>query len=223
MITKPDTATDAVVDIVEDVFAALREVRAVTERLRPRESGDLAALRMVLFERLGGLIAGIGFIAAPGLLRDAPWFLEWWQESPSGPVRLVRDLDPSSGAFYDYTHWGWYADPASGAERTVCGPYVDLLCTDEYALTLSIPVRVDGTFVGVAAADVFVRRFEVAVLPVLRGLGSPAFLVNADGRVVASTTTRHLTGTIYRGGGLPCGDLPLALVELRHGLPTMGS
>ncbi|WP_182904732.1 cache domain-containing protein [Microbispora sp. H13382] len=226
-------------EAAEGVFEALREVRdAAVACVRPAGgarrpvAADLAALRPLLWARLRGgalpahlpahvtaLIAGIGFIAAPGLLADAPWYLEWWQENPSGaPVRLLRNMDPASSAFYDYTHWDWYAGPSSGAERTVCGPYVDYLCTDEYSLTLSVPVVAGGSFAGVAAADVFVRRFEGAVLPALREIPGPAFLVNAEGRVVASNTASWVAGSVYRDGGSaafsvrPVGDLPLSLV-----------
>ncbi|MFB9889823.1 cache domain-containing protein [Planobispora takensis] len=218
-------AADAVAGIVEGVFEELHRVREAVVRIMGPEpvSGDLAALRPLLLPRLGGLISGIGFIAEPGLLADAPWFLEWWQEGPSGePVRLVRDMDPASSAFYDYTHWEWFAGPRSGDGHTMAGPYVDILCTDEYSLTLAVPVCAERGFAGVAAADVFVRRFEVAVLPVLRALPGPAFLVNRQGRVVASTTARQLTGSIFRGApgtaSHPCRELPLSLVaaQLPH-------
>ncbi|MCT9930600.1 cache domain-containing protein [Planotetraspora sp. A-T 1434] len=222
-----EAVVERVREAADGVFAALGEVRDATVAcLRPRGgrpvAADLAALRPLLWARLNGsrlsaLIAGIGFIAAPGLLADAPWYLEWWQENPAGdPVQLLRDLDPSSSAFYDYTHWDWYTGPHSGAERTICGPYVDYLCTDEYSLTLSVPVVLDGVFIGVAAADVFVRRFESAVLPALRRIPATAFLVNAEGRVVASNTARWVAGSVYRGtegfAVRPVGDLPLSLV-----------
>ncbi|MFC6086667.1 cache domain-containing protein [Sphaerisporangium aureirubrum] len=224
-------ACRAVSDTAERVFDALREVRVAAAGLiltarrggRAPAVADLAALRPLLFGHLGALVAGIGFIAAPGLLADAPWYLEWWQDTPDGPpAQLLRDLDPTSSAFYDYTHWDWFAGPYSGAERTVCGPYVDYLCTDEYSLTLAVPVLVEGAFIGVAAADVFVRAFETAVIPLLRRIPAPAFLTNASGRVVASTTPKWLSGSIYRGApgytAHPCGDLPLRLVaaELPH-------
>ncbi|RCG33035.1 hypothetical protein DQ384_00870 [Sphaerisporangium album] len=226
-----DRARLAVSDAADGVFRALDEVRAAAAecvaraRLRGRDPvrADLAALRPLLSGHLGALIAGIGFIAAPALLADAPWYLEWWQDRPGGaPVQLLRDLDPASSAFYDYTHWDWFAGPRSGAERTVCGPYVDYLCTDEYGLTLAVPVLVNGAFVGVAAADVLVRSLEGTLAPVLRGIGAPALLVNASGRVVASTTARWPAGSVYRGEAgfraYPCGDLPLRLVaaELHH-------
>ncbi|MEO3858296.1 cache domain-containing protein [Acrocarpospora sp. B8E8] len=223
-----NAAVTRVTEVADEVFTTLREVRTATAatagsvRGRTPVAADLATLRPLLWSRLdpgrlGALIAGIGFIAAPGLLADAPWYLEWWQENPSGrPVQLLRDLDPSSSAFYDYTHWDWYTGPLAGAEHTICGPYVDYLCTDEYSLTLSVPVTVAGAFIGVAAADVFVRRFEAAVDPALREIPAPALLTNAEGRVVASNTTRWITGSAYRGApgftAHPIADLPFALV-----------
>ncbi|HEY9523990.1 MAG TPA: hypothetical protein VIR33_12180 [Thermopolyspora sp.] len=221
-----EKAADHVRDITEGIFDALREIRDRTtqQALAVRDGGrqlvraDLLALRPLLFRRLGPLIAGIGFIAAPSLLADAPWYLEWWQQNPDGPpVQLLRDLDPASSAFYDYTHWDWYTGPSSGVEHTICGPYVDYLCSDEYSLTLSMPATIDGVFIGVAAADVFVRTFEAAVLPALREIPFPAFLTNAEGRVVASNTARWVSGTAYRGAeGFavhPIDGLPLSLVS----------
>ncbi|MET9954268.1 cache domain-containing protein [Streptomyces sp. NPDC006339] len=147
-----------------------------------------------------GLVSGVGFVAAPGLLADVPAWLEWWQRGPDGTVRpLLLDLDPEHSPYSDYTHWDWYALPRETGRRAVAGPYVDYLCSDEYGLTLSAPVHVDGVFVGVAAADVYLRHFEAAVLPVLQELPVPARLVNARGRVAASTDPAHLAGSLVKG------------------------
>ena len=37
-------------------------------------------------------------------------------------------------------------------ERAITGPYVDYLCTDQYTLTFTAPLVVDGRFLGVAGA-----------------------------------------------------------------------
>ncbi|MET9438356.1 cache domain-containing protein [Streptomyces sp. NPDC006551] len=230
-------------DTLEGVFAAVAETRAATaallasvaDRDKPSPaSADLAALRPGLHGRLADqeLVSGIGFVAAPGLLADVPAWLEWWQRGPEGSVRpLLLDLDPEHSAYSDYTHWDWYALPRETGQRAVAGPYVDYLCSDEYSLTLSAPVTVGGTFVGVAAADVYLRHFEAAVMPVLQRLPGPARLVNARGRVAASTDPAHLAGSLTKGhdfaavlagpgtptrvGGLnllPCAGIPLVLV-----------
>ncbi|WP_433478295.1 cache domain-containing protein [Spirillospora sp. CA-142024] len=201
---------------LDGVFTTVAQVRDATARGledvrrtgRAPVRADLERLRPLLFARLGPLICGLGFIAAPGLLADAAWYLEWWQTGPAGrPAQLLRDLNPESSALYDYTRWEWFTGPEGGAEKTVCGPYVDYLCSDEYVLTLSVPVHVAGTFVGVAAADVFARTFENEVVPALREIPAPAFVVNAPGRVMASNSASWPPGAVYRGTpGHACGD-----------------
>ncbi|MDQ0765335.1 cache domain-containing protein [Streptomyces canus] len=226
---------------VETVFDAVAATRADTTALLERVAAegrrpatvDLAALRPGLHLRLArhGLVSGVGFVAAPGLLTDVPAWLEWWQTGSEGDVRpLLLDLDPAHSAYADYTHWDWFALPRDTGERAVAGPYVDYLCSDEYSLTLSAPVEMAGRFAGVAAADVYLRHFEAAVMPMLHQLPGPARLVNARGRVAASTDPRHLVGSLDKGpdfaGALttgrptradgvrlmPCEGVPLVLV-----------
>ncbi|MFF9019688.1 PDC sensor domain-containing protein [Streptomyces eurythermus] len=226
---------------LEAVFEAVAATRAETTALLRRVaaegrrpvSRDLAALRPGLHARLArdAIVSGAGFVAAPGLLADAPVWLEWWQSGADGVVRpLLLDLDPGRSAYSDYTHWDWFALPRDTGRRAVAGPYVDYLCSAEYSLTVSEPVCAQGRFAGVAAADVYLRHFEAAVLPLLRGLPRPAHLVNAHGRVAASADAAHLAGSLTRGpdfgelldtarpgthGGLrliPCRGVPLVLV-----------
>lgn len=197
-------------EALEAVFAAVDRTRTETAALlaqvaagdRSPASADLAALRPGLHLRLAQeqLVSGIGFVAAPGLLTDVPAWLEWWQTTADGDVRpLLPDLDPHSSAYSDYTHWEWFALPRDTGRRAVAGPYVDYLCSDEYSLTLSAPVRVAGSFAGVAAADVYLRHFEARVLPLLRELPGPAHLVNARGRVTASADPARLAGSLTKG------------------------
>ncbi|MFJ8543645.1 hypothetical protein ACIRFH_16790 [Streptomyces sp. NPDC093586] len=195
---------------LEDVFREVAEVAAATTALlhgvslggRAPVSADLAALRPEFHRRLlaGNLISGLGFIAAPGLLRDVPAWMEWWQTDVRGSIRpLLLDLDPARSAHSDYTHWEWFTRPRDTGQRTVAGPYVDYLCSDEYGLTLSVPVHHEGRFAGVAAADIYLRHLEAAVLPVLRELPGRAHLVNARGRVVGSADPAHLVGALTKG------------------------
>ncbi|MFD8388015.1 cache domain-containing protein [Streptomyces sp. NPDC059680] len=226
---------------LEAVFETVAATRADTETLLGRVvaedrrpvSADLAALRPGLHVRLTreALVSGVGFVAAPGLLADVPAWLEWWQSGADGDVRpLLLDLDPGQSAYSDYTHWDWFALPRDTGRRAVAGPYVDYLCSDEYSLTLSEPVLVQGRFAGVAAADVYLRHFETAVLPLLRRLPRPAHLVNARGRVAASADPAHLAGSLTKGPDfgellsaarpgahdgmrlVPCRGVPLVLV-----------
>ncbi|ANP52584.1 hypothetical protein J2Z21_000079 [Streptomyces griseochromogenes] len=224
---------------LETVFEAVAATRADTAALLARVaaqgrgpvSADLAALRPGLHQRLARqeLVSGVGFVAAPGLLADVPAWLEWWQSGPDGEVRpLLLDLDPSRSAYSDYTHWDWFALPRDTGHRAVAGPYVDYLCSDEYSLTLSAPVESEGRFAGVAAADVYLRHFEAAVLPLLRRLPRPARLVNARGRVAASADPAHLAGSLTKGpdfGELLAEARPAAYGDLRlvpcHGIPLV--
>ena len=238
--TAPEVAA-AVRSALESVFDAVAATRTDTADLLARVAAegrrpatvDLAALRPGLHLRLARneLVSGVGFVAAPGLLTDVPAWLEWWQSGSDGDVRpLLLDLDPEQSAYADYTHWDWFALPRDTGERAVAGPYVDYLCSDEYSLTLSAPVQMEGRFAGVAAADVYLRHFEAAVLPMLRRLPGPAHLVNARGRVTASADPAHLAGSLTKGPDfaavlqrarpgrfrglrlVPCRDIPVVLV-----------
>jgi hypothetical protein len=206
----------------------------------------IAALVSVELERGGSLITGAGFVAAPGFLADAPWHLAWWLSGSNtfgagagtGLRRLVAVSDPDSEQFRDYTTLEWWRVPARTGTRHLTGPYVDYLCTDDYTVTITTPVNVADEMVGLVGTDLYVARLEQVLLPVIRESGHPCTLVNASGRIVASTDARRATGALLRLDGLaealaplrdavtaadaaalpggatvvPCGDTSLALV-----------
>ncbi len=149
---------------------------------------------------------GLGVILEPGTLASHPLRLEWWQRVPGSddPVPLEVDLHPDSLGFYDYVAADWFAVPRRTRARHVVGPYVDVHGTDGYMLTFTMPMEVAGRFVGVAGADVPVTRFESMVLGRLGD--DDAVLVNAEGRVVLSTSSRWITGCLlpeHRPDGSP--------------------
>jgi DNA-binding FadR family transcriptional regulator len=174
---------------------------------------DLAKLRPAIFDLLAShrdLASGAGVITAPGVLADAPLWLEWWWTTPAGsPEQLRVNLDPAAPDFFDYTTAPWYeaADRLGTAQAT--GPYVDYFCTGEYTITLSVPVRLDGRFLGVAAADVLVPNLEGRLLPELLGMGRPVALTSPEGRVIAATTADLLPGTRGPAPGGPVASSPL--------------
>jgi DNA-binding FadR family transcriptional regulator len=168
---------------------------------------DLSALRPAIFRALAehrGLAAGAGVITAPGVLGDAPLWLEWWWITAADtPERLRVNLDPAAPDFYDYTTAEWYT-AAEGSERPqLVGPYVDHFCTGEYTITLSLPVRAAGRFLGVAAADMLVSSLEHRVLPVLLAAAGPMALTSADGRIIASAAPRWPPGMRAPAAGTP--------------------
>jgi hypothetical protein len=220
----PAAVVSVVRRTVEGVFDAVAALRRDAESVfaagAPVCRDDLAELYPALTAPLrasGGLAKGAGFVAAPRALADAPWWLEWWVREPSGePSRLVVDVDPDGDHFYDYTTLPWYRDPWHTGVRTVTGPYVDYLCTDEYTLTFTEAVRDDGRFLGVVGSDVDVDAFEAIALPSLRAVPCAATLINAHGRVIASNSTRRSGGSLVRDvdvaalwAGTPSGDARL--------------
>ena len=128
-------------------------------------------------------MSGAGYVAEPGFLSDATHWLQWWTTGPRGPQPLALPLDGSPGSALDYVRQPWLTGPRASGRRQVTGPYVDYVCSDEYVLTLSVPVQVGDAFAGIVGADVPVSRLEPHLVE-LHGLGGPAALVNATGRVV---------------------------------------
>lgn len=223
----PDPAA-VICEAAESVFATVAEVRRLTldghaaavAEQRPFDDDDVRALAPAfvgLLEDPGQLAVGLGLILEPGTLAAHPLRLEWWQR-PSGqeaPVPLEVDLRPDSVGFYDYTAADWFAVPRRTRARHVVGPYVDVHGTDRYLLTLTMPVEVDGRFLGVAGADVPITGFETTVL---RRLGTrEAILANEEGRIVVSTSSRWITGCLLpergRRAGVRLARLPWELVD----------
>jgi hypothetical protein len=149
------------------------------------------------------LLTGAGFVATPGVLSDAEWHLAWWLGGTGRPLRRLATIDdPSHDQFRDYTALEWWRVPTTTGGRHLTGPYVDYLCTDDYTVTITTPVRVGGEIVGVVGADALVDRLERTLLPAMRTGRTPATLVNASGRVVTSTDARREPGSILRADGL---------------------
>jgi hypothetical protein len=208
-----DRELDAVVralrEPVERVFAELApigdalavvvaEVRASGRR--PRVA-DLLMVRPEAERTITGdtLLVGAGVVIAPGVLEDADRHLEWRQHGSDGrPVALLLDVDPASDDPYDYPEMEWFRIPRDEGRRMVGGPYFDYRGAERYALTVAVPVVVDGEFVGVAGADVPLAHLESELLPVLRRLPLRSALVNHEQRVVTANTPHFVTGARVR-------------------------
>ena len=167
---------------------------------------------------------------APGRARtadaldDAPRWIEWWwADRGAGVERLAVDLDPGSAEFYDYTTEEWYREPQHTGRLAIAGPYVDYICTHEYTFTLSVALRHEGRFAGVAGADILAAQVERAVVPGLSRLRRVAVLTAGNGRVIASNSARFVPGAVLGrraedeelvavGSGDEGGRLPWALL-----------
>jgi hypothetical protein len=183
-------------DMAEAVAAALPGDR------RPRLA-DLSAvepLARAQLARADAVVVGSGLIAHPDLIADAPWHLAWWTAGADGRIAPLHvESDPARDGFRDYTLLEWWAVPRRTGRRHITGPYVDYLCTDAYTLTFTVPVHhPDGSMAAVVGSDVYVARAERLLLPTLRAGGRPATVANRAGRVVVSTFSTHVAGSVVR-------------------------
>lgn len=151
-------------------------------------------------------VYGAGFIAAIDLLADARSHLAWWQGTERR--QLVLASQSVNKEHIDYSELEWYRVPLSSGEPHVAGPYVDYLCSDEYTITIAVPVTIDGAFAGVAGLDLLVGEVERQLTPRFAALGHQVTLTNGVGRVVVSTDPRCATGDSVRGSRLA--ELPRA-------------
>lgn len=217
----PVQIADRVASTIDELFARVDRWRdTLEEHLTADPSPSAAELDPIVQSfaepalAADGLVTGSGFVAAPGLLSDAHWHLAWWLGGVLGIRRLATIDDPSNDQFRDYTSLEWWRLPARTGTRHVTGPYVDYVCTDDYTVTITTPVTVDGRLLGVVGMDVLVDRLEQELLPLLRAAGSPIAVVNASGRIVTSTDTRREPGSMLRLDGLH-----EALAPLREPVP----
>lgn len=210
----------AVGEHFNSVFLRLEHWRGATQDFFESRGGEVTrseldalveGLVLREFAREHGRVIGAGFVAAPGFLRDAEWHLAWWLgdrntfgvgAAAPGFRRLDAVEDSAEENFRDYTTLEWWRVPVTTGARHITGPYVDYLCTDDYTLTLTVPVRHGRAVVGVVGADLYVEDVERALLPRLAALGTPVTLVNASGRVLLSTDVHLATGAMLRLDGL---------------------
>ncbi|KAA1415473.1 hypothetical protein F0U44_21030 [Nocardioides humilatus] len=226
---------DAVADMAAAAFEVVDQISAlVQERFTAGEAPSRATLTGV-GELCAGFVGtrdhpvrGAGYVAAVGYLADEPWWLEWFTQGEDGKShRMVCQTDPDGVGFFDYEFLTWYVVPRDTGHRHVTGPYIDYLCTDDYNMTYTAPVLIDGKFAGVAGADIGVQTAETLLLPALRTAGRPLAVVNEQGRIVASNSGRHLCGDLVTDVDVPAAwasparaglhvvaDLPLAVLEL---------
>ncbi|MGO3146167.1 MAG: hypothetical protein ACTIJ6_00665 [Leucobacter sp.] len=122
--------------------------------------------------------------------------LAWWQ-GPDRQLLASSTFGPGQAAI-DLERLEWYRVPRQTGTHHVAGPFVDYLCSNEITLTSTLPLVVDGVFLGVACADVLVASVEEQLLPSIGDVEGVA-LVNANGRVVVSTDHEHETGDRYAG------------------------
>ncbi len=137
----------------------------------------------------------MGFVAAPFVVDGRERYMAWWQRINDRATRLRLNFDPTSIDVYDYLQMDWYQLAQRGQARVAYGPYVDYSGSDMYTLTVAVPIVVDGTFLGLAGADLVVGEVERRLLEALRQTTADAVVVNTERRVIAANTPRWIVGS----------------------------
>ncbi|HQR26947.1 MAG TPA: cache domain-containing protein [Nocardioides sp.] len=169
----------------------------------PCTERSLAPLEKAIAPRLAAhpSLAGMGFVAAPGVIGGLERYLLWWQRSGEDLARLRLNLETTSVDVYDYLQMEWFQVARDHGGRAAFGPYVDYAGSGLYVVTASVPVVLDGSFLGVAGADIEMAQLERRLIAVLRTSPLEALVVGGERRVLASNTPRWVVGS--RLGGPP--------------------
>lgn len=204
---KMQAAADSIDTAVSPVLEVLQEIsKELVTTEDPFTLESLDGVRKIAQRTVAdntGWIAGTGYVAAVGVLSGMPRWIEWWMAGTGAPQPLRINLDPRLPDFYDYTSTAWFRLPRDSGSTSFDGPYVDARGTNQCTVTVAMPVSRNGTFLGVAAADLYLTGLERRLLPILNEVSDPVVLSNASGRVIASTDWRVLPGQLFRSGNTP--------------------
>lgn len=192
-------AVDALIGPVFDSLEVLAEEVVACRRgedAGPCTERSLSRLESVIAPRLAAhpSLAGMGYVAAPGVVAGHDRFLLWWQRSGEDLARLRLNFDPSSIDVYDYLQMEWFQEAQAGCPRNAFGPYVDYSGSGLYVVTASVPVVIGRTFLGVAGADIVMAHLERRLIAILRTCATEAVVVNPERRVLAANTARWVVG-----------------------------
>jgi hypothetical protein len=209
-----------------DVYQfAARTAALWTKRTSPLKvtSRDIAALENMSREFLGAhsFVVGAGVIFSADAIENRGGVLEWWTTREQGIEKLEFDLTPGGERFYDYQNMPFFTAASRTGEHSMWGPYLDYLGLDEYILTHTAPIQLDGRFVGVAGCDIRIRNLEEAFMPALRAIPGDAALLNEGHRVIVGNSGAYLVGERIRS--IPS-DKQLLPIEVPHlGLSLLSS
>ncbi|WGI25081.1 cache domain-containing protein [Halomonas alkaliantarctica] len=206
--------------LVEETQALWKRVEA--EGRQPA-SKDLALLRPAINQQLlasGTFSCGGGIVLEPCCLADREMYLEWWYLADAGKTLPLRpNFDHRRENYYDYTEMPWYCRPRHTGKSVVEGPYIDLYGTNMYVLTFTIPIFVQGRFIGVAGIDLSLHSVERRLVRSLMRLEREVVLISSDERIIASNTANWMVGDLASNllSTIPLTGNRLALPESEAG------
>ena len=129
-------------------------------------------------------------------------------DHPAGKISLTGTADFCDRYFVEFQRLEWFRVPQRTHREHVTGPDVDYLCSSEITLTSSVPLIVDGRFIGISCLDVLVESWEDILMAPGRADGARVTIVNGDGQVVVSNNPRRSTGDSI-GDDTPAGKAAL--------------
>lgn len=218
-------------ETMRGVFAQLDTWRTNIEAALAREpraaelDDAVAELVLPVLADEDSLLVGAGFIADADVLGTRGVHFAWWlgplEDNPvlgatTGPTRLDLSTRGYTEYLRDFRSLEWFRVPTTTFQAHVTGPYVDHLCTCDYILTFTSPVRLpgDGAVAGVVGADVAVKRLEREVLPALLRADQPTAIIGEYGRVIVSTAPGMPVASIVpdEAARFECATAPFAIV-----------
>lgn len=200
--TRIDASIRNVFAQLDELADGLRDIwlRLQAEGRRPC-SKDLHELMPLINTRLAEheWLCGTGVVLEPGELSDRELHLEWHSHGTDGrPTPMMLNVNRQSERFYNYQNMPWFSIPRSSGLPWVYGPFVDLYGANTYILAFSVPILLNGRFIGAAVADVTMQDFERMLLSSLLRIGHDALVINGEGRVLAANTPDWSTGEMVR-------------------------
>jgi hypothetical protein len=142
-------------------------------------------------------LAGAGYAVAYEGSGDPPAMV-WWVHRGESVAERTHSVDSESETFYDYASLRWFRTAVVSGGPTLSGPFIDTWGSDDYTVTVSLPVPGPSGPRGVVAVDVDVRRLIESLTADLQRMTTPVALVNESDRVVVSTLPSLSTGLPIR-------------------------
>ena len=92
--------------------------------------------------------------------RSLLWWVTQRENSRVEPLPLDADLTELGTYQAGLEDIEWYRVPAATGRPHMTGPFVDYMCTDQFAFTFTVPLKISGEFYGVAGIDMTVRSLR---------------------------------------------------------------
>lgn len=193
---------DAVFGELDTLSSHISSTLIETRGTRARFSeADLKPVKLITAGFLARyrVVEAAGVILAPGTIDANRGTIEWWRHDDEGITsKVVFNLTPETGSFYDFETLNWFHNAVKNGSRTITGPYVDYGGLDQYIMTMTVPLELGADIIGMVGCDIEVRDIETIIVPILRRIPGDAALMNGDQRVILGNSGRFLVGNRVR-------------------------